>query len=257
MLDYYRGKTVLITGASAGIGREMARQLAPSGARLLLVARSEDALHDLARSLGTEAAVYAADLQPRDAADALADRLEGAGETVDVLVNNAGFGLAGPFLTHAAGASGMADLNVTALTQLTVRLLPDMAARGHGGVLNVASLGSFMPLPRMAVYGATKAYVRSFSEALHHEMRGTGVHVSCLCPGPVQTSFGDRSGMNEAYFKGSVPVETVARQGLEGLAQNRRRVVPGLLAKLQAFAPRVSPVGLGLALTERVTRKAS
>ena len=256
MHDFYRGCTALVTGSSDGIGREMARQLSAAGARVLLVARRESALREVADGLPDEAAVFAADLQLPGAAAALADRVEAAGETVDVLVNNAGFGESGPFLEHAGRATAMIDLNCRALTELTARFLPSMVARSRGGVLNVASLGAFMPVPRLAVYAATKAFVRSFTEALAWEVRGTGVHVTNLCPGPVRTGFGDRAGMDEAFFKGAVPVERVAREALEGLAGGQRRVVPGALTKLQVLATRLAPTGPGLALTERVSRKA-
>jgi short-subunit dehydrogenase len=254
--DFYRGRTALVTGASDGIGREMARQLSALGARVLLAARREGALEEVARGLPGEAAVFAADLQPPGAAGDLADRVAEEGETVDVLINNAGFGEAGPFLEHAGRAGAMVDLNCRALTELTARFLPGMVARGRGGVLNVASLGAYMPVPRLAVYAATKAFVRSFTEALSWELRGTGVHVTNLSPGPVRTGFADRAGMDEAFFDGALPADEVARQALRGLAADTRRVVPGMLTKLQVFAPRVAPVGLGLALTERSSRKA-
>lgn len=257
MRDYYSDKTVLVTGASDGIGREMARQLSASGARVLLVARRESAMNELAAELPGEAAVFAADLQPPEAARELAERVTASGETVDVLINNAGFGEAGPFVDHAERASAMIDLNARALTDLTAAFLPGMVARGHGGVLNVASLGAFMPVPRLAVYAATKAYVRSFTEALRWELRGSGVHVTILAPGPVRTGFADRAGMKDAFFDGAVPVETVARKGLEGLAADKRRVVPGLLTKLQVFAPRIAPVELGLAITDKTSQKAA
>ncbi|MEM1056330.1 MAG: SDR family oxidoreductase [Bacteroidota bacterium] len=241
MRDFYAGRTVLLTGASSGIGREMACHLAPLGARLILVARREDALRSLAAKVSTEAVVMPHDLGAPGDALALVGRLREADETVDVLINNAGFGLAGPFADHADEAVGMVDLNVRALTQLTAHLLPGMAERGRGGVLNVASLGAFLPVPHLSVYAATKAFVLSFTEALHSEMQGTGVHVSALCPGPVATEFGARSGLQDSYFKVGIPVEAVARAGLAGLAKNKARVVPGLSTKLGAFATRFSP----------------
>lgn len=221
----------------------MARQLGGLGARLLLVARREDALRSLADELDAESVVFAHDLGAPGAAADLADRLAEAGEAVDVLVNNAGFGLAGPFLDHANEAVGMVDLNVRAVTVLTARLLPPMVERGRGGVLTVASLGGFLPVPHLSVYAATKAYARWFSEGLHSELRGTGVHATALCPGPVPTEFGMRSGLKEPYFQVGIPVEAVARAGLVGLARNRAHVVPGVSAKLGAFLTRLSPPG--------------
>lgn len=257
MTHYYRDRTVLVTGASTGIGADMARQLGAAGARVLLVARRPDALAQVAddvRQAGGQAEVLAADLEPAGAASALVDRLPGP---VDVLVNNAGFGIQGPFLdTDPAAVDGMVGLNVGALTSLTRALLPGMVARGRGGVLNVASVAAFLPAPYFAVYAATKAYVLSFSEALAAETRETGVHVSCLCPGPVQTSFADRAGMSEAFFAGALSSERVARAGLDGLAQNRRRVVPGWSNKIQTAATRFVPPGLTLRVSEAVMRRA-
>ena len=258
MTDFYRDRTALITGASSGIGAEMARQLGAAGARVVLVARRQDALAGVAddvRQRGGTAVVVAADLEPAGAAQALADRL--GDETIDVLVNNAGFGAQGPFLDADVGAAeGMVGLNVTALTGLTRRLMPGMIDRRRGGVLNVASIAAFTPAPRFAVYAATKAYVVSFSEALRHETRGTGVHVTCLCPGPVRTEFGDRAGMADAFFSGAASSEQVARAGLAGLAEDRRRVVPGWFNKVQAAATRFVPRGALLQATGAIMKRA-
>ena len=219
----------------------MAQQLAPLGARLILVARREAELDALAASLDTETVVFAKDLEPHGAARELAEALRQRGETVDVLVNNAGYGYPGPFLGYADKATGMIDLNVRTLTDLTGAFLPGMAERGTGGVLNVASLAAVGAIPTFAVYGATKAYVLRFSEALHHEMRGHGVHVSALCPGPVATGFSERSGLRKEYFDLGLSVSRVARLGLAGLAKNRVRVMPGLADKLAAFGIRFVP----------------
>ncbi len=260
MTDFYRGRTALVTGASSGIGADMARQLGAAGAHVVLIARSEEALAAVAdeiRGAGGTATVIAADLEPRDAAAALTARLGAAGVEVDVLINNAGFGAQGPFLDASAEqAEGMVGLNAMALTSLTRRLLPAMVARGRGGVLNVASTAAFVPAPSFAVYAATKAYVLSFSSALRAETRGTGVHVSCLCPGPVRTGFADRAGMDDAFFAGSLPSATVARQGLAGLASNTRRVVPGLSNKVLAVAAKLGPTALGIAVAGSVMKKA-
>lgn len=257
MPDLYRDRHVLLTGASAGIGAAMARELGRRGARVTLVARREDALASVAsevRALGGEASVLAADLSGADGAATLLARLDGP---VDVLINNAGYGIQGPFLDGAPqDAVGQVELNVTALTALTRALLPGMAARHRGGVLNVASVAGFMPAPRFAVYAATKAYVLSLSEALHQEMRGTGVAVTCLCPGPVRTAFADRAGMNDAFFDGARSADAVAVAGLDGLAENRRTVVPGVQNVAQTVATRFLPKRLLLRVTEAVMRRA-
>ncbi len=238
----------------------MARQLGAAGAHVVLVARTEtalDAVADAIRHSGGTATVVAHDLEPRDAPAALAARLADDGLGVDVLVNNAGFGVQGPFLDASAeDAEGMVGLNVAALTSLTRRLVPAMVARGAGGVLNVASVAAFVPAPRFAVYAATKAYVLSFTDALSAELRGTGVHATCLCPGTVRTGFAERAGMNDAFFAGSLSAETVARAGLDGLARNARRVVPGLSNKVQAAATRFVPTGLTLRVTGLVMKRA-
>ena len=258
MTDYYRGRTALVTGASSGIGAEMARQLGAAGARVVLVARRQDALAGVAESVrqrGGTAVVVAADLEPAGAAQALADRL--SDETIDVLVNNAGFGVQGPFLDAGVRAvDGMVGLNVAALTGLTRRLMPGMVHRQRGGVLNVASVAAFTPAPSFAVYAATKAYVLSLSEALYQETRGTGVHVTCLCPGPVETEFGGRAGMADAFFSGAASSERVARAGLAGLAEDRRRVVPGWSNKVQTAATRFVPRGVLLRATSLIMKRA-
>lgn len=243
--SFYALQTALVTGASSGIGAAIARQLGARGARVLLVARRDDALASVAddvRQRGGEAVVLAADLEPPDAAAALAARLGEIDETVDLLINNAGFGIQGRFLDASVeSAEGMIGLNVRAVTSLTRRLLPGMVARGRGGVLNVASIAAFAPAPYFAVYSATKAYVQSLSEALRAEVRASGVHVTCLCPGPVVTEFGERAGMGDSFFNGGLSAEVVARAGLDGLAQNRRRVVPGWINKVQTLATRFVP----------------
>ena len=257
MPDLYRDRHVLLTGASAGIGAAMARELGRRGAHVTLVARRADALDAVAsevRACGGRATVLAADLAGAAAAEALLGRLHAP---VDVLINNAGYGIQGPFLQTAPGdAVGQVELNVTALTALTRALLPGMAARRRGGVLHVASIAAFVPAPRFAVYAATKAYVLSLSEALHHEMRGTGVAVTCLCPGPVRTEFAGRAGMDDAFFEGALSAEAVARAGLDGLARNRRTVVPGARNAAQTAATRVLPRGLVLRATEAILRRA-
>ncbi|MDT7856217.1 SDR family oxidoreductase [Rubrivirga sp. S365] len=251
----YTGRTALVTGASGGIGADLARGLAARGARVLLVARSADRLDAVAdeiRGRGGAAEALVADLEPPGAAGALAARLDGAGERVSVLVNNAGFGVQGPFLDASAeAAEGVIGLNVTALTSLTRRLLPSVVAE-RGGVLNVASTSAFVPAPGLAVYAATKAYVLSFTEALHAELGGAGVRVTCLCPGPVPTGFAERAGMGDRFFAGGLSSERVAREGLDGLARGRLRVVPGWTNKVQVAATRFTPPALALRVARAV-----
>ena len=260
MKTFYSDSTVLVTGASRGLGAAFAEHLGTFGARVLLVARSADDLMAVAervRERGGTTVVLVSDLGTPGAADLLAARLNEHGETVDVLINNAGYGIVGPFLdTSAEDAEGMGMLNAVALTSLTRQLVPGMVERGRGGVLNVGSVASFVPAPRFAIYGATKAYVLSLTDALHVELANTGVHVSCLCPGPVRTGFGDRAGMDDQFFSGAMSAEQVAEAGLSGLARNRRRVVPGWLNKVQAVASSWVPSALTLRVTEAVMTRA-
>ena len=242
-------ETALITGASSGIGRKLAHRFARAGSNCVLLARSEDVLHDLATTLTTDydvdADVVVADLSAPDAAEDVASTLEARGLSVDVLVNNAGFGARGAFTeVDAQRQVNMIRVNVTALTHLTRLLLPGMLERGRGGVLNVASTAGFQPGPYMSVYYATKAYVLSFSEGLHEEVTGTGVTVSCLAPGPTRTSFVDRAGMNDATLFDlgtAMSAEDVAQAGYDGFRQRRAVVVPGWPNKIGAFMIRFTP----------------
>ena len=239
--------TVLITGASAGIGRSLALLFARNGFDLVLVARREAELHDLAdeaRRHGRTAHVMPADLGVPGGAGALHDRLQRQGVEVDVLVNNAGFGLLGPFHELPLDRQvAMIQLNVTSLTALTRLLLPPMLARNRGGVLNVASTAAFQPGPLMAVYYATKAYVLSFTEALAEEVAGSAVKVSCLAPGPTRTEFAERAAIPRIrlFAAGMMEAEDVARQGFEGWRRGKRLVIPGARNRLGALAVRFAP----------------
>lgn len=236
----------LITGASAGLGAEFARQCRARGEALVLVARRLDRLEALKAELGgDDIHIFAADLAlPGAPADLLA-RIETLGLTVETLINNAGFGLGGDVATADADRlTGMIDLNVRALTELTRAVLPAMLARGKGGVLNVASVAAFQPGPHMAVYYATKAYVLSFTEALHQELKGTGVRVSTLCPGATQTEFFDVAEVKGLLPSLAVPAPGVVTAGLKGLAKGKAIVIPGVSNKIFAqgsrFLPRAS-----------------
>ncbi|MGN6850337.1 MAG: SDR family NAD(P)-dependent oxidoreductase [Sphingomicrobium sp.] len=233
----------LVTGASAGLGVEFARQLSKRGYRLVLAARRKERLEELANTLGNARAV-SIDLSKADAAATLMADLERNGETVELLVNNAGFGLIGRFAElDAKRLRQMIDLNVGTLTDLCRAVAPGMVERKSGGIINVASTAAFQPGPKMAVYFATKAFVLSLTEALHEELKPHGVHVTCLCPGPTHTEFGDVAGFggNAVFDKVAMKSPEVVAAALNGLDKNRAVVVPGLLNKLGAASTRFAP----------------
>lgn len=242
--------TAVVTGASEGIGAELARVFASKGHEVALVARRRDRLEQLADEIAGNGArrptVIELDLLAEGATATLGDALAQAGLAPQYLVNNAGFGLIGRASElDAAEQLAMIDLNIRALTALTLRFLPEIAAT-KGGVLNVASVASFMPGPGFAVYYATKAFVRSFSEAIAQELKPQGVKVSCLCPGPVQTGFQARAGFDFSGPMGAMkpamlPADEVARQGYEGLMAGRRVVVPGAVNKLLVWSAGLAP----------------
>ena len=237
-------KVALVTGASAGLGVEFARQLSKRGCRLVLAARRKERLETLARELGNARAV-AIDLSKKDAAAKLMSDLADNGETVDLLVNNAGFGLIGRFAElDAKRERQMIDLNVGVLVDLCRAVAPGMIARKSGGIINVASTAAFQPGPNMAVYYATKAFVLSLSEALHEELKPCGIHVTCLCPGPTRTEFGEVAGVsaeNGLFDRVAMNSPEVVTAGLEGLDKNKAVVVPGLVNKLTANGGRFAP----------------
>jgi len=236
-------KVALVTGASAGLGVEFARQMSKRGHRLVLVARRKERLEELARELGNARAV-AIDLSKKDAAAKLLADLESNGETVDLLVNNAGFGLIGRFAElDAKRERQMIDLNVGALTELCRAVAPGMIARKSGGIINVASTAAFQAGPKMAVYFATKAFVLSLTEALHEELKPHGIKVSCLCPGPTRTEFGEVAGFggNGMFDRVAMESPEVVTAGLEGLDSNKAVVIPGLVNKIGAAATRFAP----------------
>ena len=244
------GQTALVTGASMGIGVDLAECFAKDGYDLILTARSESVLTEAAAKLAekyrVKATPIALDLGQPGAGQRLADEISSRGLNVDVLVNNAGYGMAGAFDgSDETGQLGMIDLNVRALVELTHIYWPQMLASKRGGVLNVASTAAFQPGPLMAVYYASKAFVLSFSEALWKEAEGTGVHVSCLCPGPTVSKFRERAGTGKTKLsRVGTPMSSalVAQMGYDGFQSNRRVVVTGarnaLLAGLAPYLPR-------------------
>jgi hypothetical protein len=242
-------ETALVTGASSGIGEELARVLAANGSDVVLVARSADKLAALARELagqhGVQAHVLPDDLADPGAPDRIAQELKVRGIAIDILVNNAGFAVYGPFVqTPPAAELELLQVNIVALTVLAKRFLPLMAGRRRGRILNVASTAAFQPGPLMAVYYASKAYVLSFSEALSNEAAGTGVTVTCLCPGPTRTRFEDRATLHASKLFSSLRVMTaadVARAGYDGMMAGDAIVIPGFSNRLGVQMLRVLP----------------
>ena len=241
--------TALVTGASGGIGEELARLFAADGHDLVLVARSRDKLARLSEELEgkhkVKARVLAADLARDEAPREIFEELGAGGVALDALVNNAGIGTWGLFAeTDLKQELDLLQINVVALTHLTKLFLPSMIARGRGYVCNVASTAAFQPGPLMAVYYASKAYVLSLSEALANECEGTGVRVSALCPGPTETGFVAAAGMSESklFDRGAMTAREVAEVGYRGLLAGKTIVIPGarnaLLARTVGFMPR-------------------
>ena len=237
----------VITGASSGIGEALAHLFAREQQALVLVARRKDKLEGLAKALnskyGVKVHVIALDLQQIGAAAQLMNEVSNLKLTVDTLVNNAGFGVSAPFAkSDASQTSGMMQLNMVALTELTHMVLPMMLERGHGRIMNIASVVAFQPCPYFAVYAATKAYVLSFTEALAEEMRGRGILVTAVCPGSTATEFHD-----VAHTKGSLltqiqdTAETVAEEGYKALNNGKSVVVNGLMNKPLPLVNRLVP----------------
>ncbi|GAC1529306.1 MAG: SDR family oxidoreductase [Acidimicrobiales bacterium] len=244
-------RTCLVTGASSGIGADIARLLAARGLGVTLVARREDRLKtlgaELAAAHGIRAEVIGADLADPDSRAALHDQIKGRGLSVDVLVNNAGWSTTGP--VHRGDHTkevAMLRVNVEAVADLCAIFLPGMVERGRGAILNVASTAAFQPLPGQSGYAASKAFVLSYTHGLRGELRGTGVTATALCPGPVDTGFGEAAGFTEEQM-GSVPKfmwvssVDVARAAVEGLDKGRAVVIPGAANRVGAAAGYLTP----------------
>ena len=257
--------TALITGASAGIGAETARELASRGFGVTLVARREERLRELADDLteehGVRTEVLAADLGDAAGRKRVPADLEQKGLEVDVLVNNAGFGYAGNFPGESADRQvEMVELNCAAVVDLAGRFLPAMIERGSGAVINIASTAAFQPMPKSATYGATKAFVLSFSEAVHSELKGTGVTMTAVCPGPVKTEFTEAAGIQGAdenlpdFFWMSA--EQIAKDAVEAAAAGKRAIVPGKLNQAGSIFGRHTPRVISLPFTKRLWSRA-
>ena len=258
--------TALITGASAGIGMEIARELARRGHGVTLVARREERLRELAAELtrdhGVRAEAIAADLGDPAGRDWVEGRIRELGLMVEILVNNAGFGDSGDVArTDRERIVSMVRLNCEALLDLQARFTPEMVERHRGAVINVASTAAFQPIPGTATYAATKAFVLSLTEATHAELGGSGVTVTALCPGPVKTEFVEVAGVGGA--EDNLPgifwtaVEDVARAAVDGAESGKRVVVPGLLNRAGALTGQHSPRMVVLPFAKRLWRQAT
>jgi hypothetical protein len=255
--------TALVTGASSGIGAAIAGELGSRGYSLVLVARREERLRSLATDItaehGVEAEVITADLSTESERDRLQSELGGRGRAVELLVNNAGFGHQADFNRSPRERMGeMVRLNVEAVVDLTSRFVGQMVDRGRGSVINIASTAAFQPLPGSAVYAASKAFVLSFSEAIRTELRGSGVTITAVCPGPVKTEFTDVAGVGgvEERTPGAVwmSAEEIARHAVDGAMNDKRVVVPGMLNRASALAGQHSPRAVALPLISRIWR---
>jgi len=246
---------VLVTGASSGLGEQFARQLSARGRDLVLVARRTDRLETLAAELPTKAHVIGLDLASD--ADQLADRVSGLGVDVDLLVNNAGFGSTGRFIEQdPAVESGQIRVNCEAVVTLTHAFLPPMLERHRGGVIIVASTAGMQPIPYQAVYSATKAFALTFSDALHTELRGTGVHVLAVNPGPVPTEWQEVANQDKITAPGQILPEQCVREALDAYDRGARSVIPGRVIRWFVRASAPSPRALKLRVAERMYRDA-
>lgn len=251
--------TCLVTGASAGIGTEFARQLAERGYNVTLVARRIDRLTELAAEIEEEhkvrAIAVACDVADAAQRSEMLESIAARDEEIQILVNNAGIGTEGLFADPPRDAElNQVEINVVALTALTQAVLPAMRERGSGAILNVASTAAFQPMPRQAVYAATKAYVLSLSQGLNKELAGTGVQVTVLCPGPTRTEF---FGEKQAEIEKSSPgaawqnADDCARAGLDGLFKGQRVVIPKVINKAGAYSAKLAPTGVTMAVLDK------
>ncbi len=253
-MHVFTGKSALVTGASAGLGEEFARQLAAFGAtHLVLTARRADRLEELGKALVAANPSLRIDTVPADLADPsgvtnLIAELERRGLSPDILINNAGFGDLGTFeSSDPAKIDSMLAVNIAALTRLTRWAVPPMLKKKTGWICNVGSTAGLIPLPTFAVYAATKAYVNSFSEALRIELRGSGVHVTALCPGPVETEFGQVAARPTGHRKFAPPSflcvskTDVVRETLAALARGQGRLIPGLMVRFPMLLAESTP----------------
>jgi hypothetical protein len=239
-------RAAVVTGASSGIGTEIARELHRRGHQVVLVARSGNRLEQLAEELGDRAHPVPSDLADRATREALLGRIHERGLTPDVLVNNAGFSTLGPVAkSDPAAETDMIEIDVVAVADLCTRFLPGMVDRGRGAVLNVSSTAAFQPLPGQAAYAAAKAFVLSYTQSLAAELRGTGVTATALCPGPVHTGFADTAGFDEGADPLPkimwVDVKSVAKAAVDGMDRGRLVVIPGAVNRAASVLSHMTP----------------
>jgi short-subunit dehydrogenase len=246
-------RAAIVTGASSGIGEQFARILTQRGYQVVLVARSADRLEEIAGRLGEKARPLPADLSDRNDRASLLDRVTALGLTPDILVNNAGLSTLGVVAKSVPEKElNLVEVDVAAVVDLCSRILPGMVERNRGAILNVASVAAFGPLPGQAAYGAAKAFVLSYTHSMRGELRGTDVTVTALCPGPVDTGFGEAAGFSKEEADAAlprvmwVPADKVALAGIDGLAAGKAVVVPGLANRISSSLFRVAPPELML-----------
>ena len=254
-MNFYQNKTILITGASSGIGLEFANQLNEFGAKLIITARNKDKLNELAENY-QGATVIPGDLSDKTFPFQLYNEIQSKGLDVDILINNAGFGSIGKLLkSDLETYESMVQVNITALTQLSHLFITDMAAKGKGGIINVASVAAFQPVPYMNVYSATKAYVKSFSLALHEEYKDKGIVVTAVCPGYTKTNFQNAAKMSSDAVGIKMLPEDVVRQSLIAHKNGKNLVINGVINKIMAHSNRFLPSFLTLAVTRNLMKK--
>ena len=254
-MNFYQNKTILITGASSGIGLEFANQLNKFGAKLIITARNKDKLNELAENY-QGATVIPGDLSDKTFPFQLYNEIQSKGLDVDILINNAGFGSIGKLLkSELETYESMVQVNITALTQLSHLFITDMAAKGKGGIINVASVAAFQPVPYMNVYSATKAYVKSFSLALHEEYKDKGIVVTAVCPGYTKTNFQNAAKMSSDAVGIKMLPEDVVRQSLIAHKNGKNLVINGVINKIMAHSNRFLPSFLTLTVTRNLMRK--
>ena len=255
-MERYKDKTILITGASSGIGKAFARRLDELGANIILTARSEDKLIELASKMHN-ACVISGDLSDREFSNKLYHSIKEKDLQVDILINNAGFGFSGLFLeSDIKNYKEMLDVNIYSLTSLTHLFLKDMVKRENGGIINVSSLASYQPMPYFSIYAATKAYVTSFTIALYEEYKDKGIHILAVCPGYTKTNFNKRALMNPKPVAGySMTSEAVVEESLKAYLKRKPLIINGFSNRFIKSFMSLLPRSVALKMTKYIIKK--